>query len=229
MTAFFVTGSGTDIGKTLVTAALLRHLNTTGKKARAVKPVLSGFEAGNIGESDSALLLAARGQDPSLQNIEAISPWKYKAALAPNMAAQREGAEVDIEAVVKFCSDEIEKEDGILFIEGVGGVMAPLTDTFTVLDWIEALMIPPILVTGSYLGAISHALTSLRTIQARGMEVPVVVISESEGSEVPLGETLESVAHLAGNVRCIALPRAADAQAAAITELSNFLLEMYRA
>ena len=222
MSAFFVTGSDTGIGKTFVTAGLLRHFVDQNQSARAIKPVLSGFDPTNLTESDSGILLTAQGQGASLKNVETITPWRFTASLAPDMAARREGKTLDLDAVVKFSRKAI-GGDGILFIEGVGGVMAPLTETRTVLDWMEALELPLILVTGSYLGAISHALTAFESAHRRGLHVTAIVASESENSIVPFEETADAIARFTGDTPCLALPRTTDAHIPAFSKLAEIL------
>ena len=88
---FFVTGSGTDAGKTYVTAALIRGLRARGLRVDAIKPVLSGFDALRPGDSDTAVLAQALGRDLSPELIQLMTPWRYSAALSPDMAAAREG------------------------------------------------------------------------------------------------------------------------------------------
>jgi dethiobiotin synthetase len=222
MSAFFVTSSGTDIGKTFVTAGLLRTYQNQNRIAHAVKPVLSGFDPANIQESDTGILLAAVKQDATMENVKAITPWRFAAPLAPDMAARREGPSLDFKAVVDFSRRAID-DNSTLFIEGVGGVMAPLTETHTVMDWIEALGVPTLLVVGSYLGAISHTLTALKTVQSHGFQVAAIVVSESVGSTVPLEDTLSSISRFAGKVPCLALPRGPETHPPAFENLIEIL------
>lgn len=227
MTGFFITASGTDVGKTFVTAGLLRHYAAQGVKARAIKPVLSGFDPSTLAESDSGRLLAAGAQEVTLENIEAITPWRFSAPLSPDMAARREGKTIDFGGVVTF-SREAAHHTGPFFIEGVGGVMVPLTDTQTVLDWIEALALPAVLVTGSYLGAISHALTAFDALHRRALAVAAIVVSESENSTVPLDDTVRTIAGFTASTPCVTLARAPSSQAAGFTKLAE-ILDRYRA
>jgi len=97
----------------------------------------------------------------------------------------------------------------VLLIEGVGGVMVPLDDTRTVLDWIAALRVPAILIAGSYLGTISHTLTAFDVLRRREIVVRAIVVNESEGSTVPLDDTVKSIARFA-RAELLALPRHAD-------------------
>jgi dethiobiotin synthetase len=156
MSAIFVTAAGTDIGKTFVACGLVRALQARGRKVAALKPIASGFVPTDPERSDSGRLLAALGRPVTTETIAQVSPWRFAAALSPDMAAAREGRTVDFAAVVGFCRDAVATRDGALLIEGIGGVMTPLDARHTVLDWMAALDIPIVLVAGSYLGAISH-------------------------------------------------------------------------
>src|SRR5262249_43968061 len=94
----------------------------------------------------------------------------------------------------------------VLLIEGVGGVMVPLDDRRTVLDWMTVLRIPALLVTGSYLGTISHTLTALHVLAQRNVEVNAIVVSETPGSPVTLTETVTTIARFAEPIAVLALP-----------------------
>ncbi len=189
MKTLFVTASGTGVGKTYVSAALARGLTAAGKRVTVLKPVISGFAWDGAAESDTALLLAAAGREPTRDAIEAASPWRFEAPLAPDMAARREGRTLDFNALVAFCREASKADCDLLLIEGVGGVMAPLDATHTVLDWIAAVEAPALLVTGSYLGAISHGLTAVQAAVGRGIVVAGVVVDETADSTVPLADT----------------------------------------
>jgi dethiobiotin synthetase len=211
LSAYFVTATGTDIGKTFVTRGLLRALRAGGRHAEAIKPIMSGFEPAAAAESDAGLLLAAAGRPVTLELISLISPWRFAAPLAPDMAAAREGRTVDFRELTKFCQASIASIRGVLLIEGAGGVMSPINAEQTVLDWIARLELPVVLVAGSYLGTISHTLTALDAIARRGLKVIAVVISETAGSPVRLDETRDAIARFAPHVDVVALPRLAAA------------------
>jgi dethiobiotin synthetase len=210
MSAIFVTAAGTDIGKTFVTCGLIRALQARGRKVAALKPIASGFAPAEAERSDGGRLLAALGRPVTAETIAQMSPWRFAAALSPDMAAAREGRAIDFAGLVGFCRDAIATRDGALLIEGVGGVMTPLDARHTVLDWMAALDIPIVLVAGSYLGAISHCLTALDVARRRGLAIACLVISESQDSLVPLDETRHTVARFAPGLEVIALPRLPD-------------------
>lgn len=205
MTAIFITATGTDVGKTFVAASLIRHLRQMGQVVDAIKPVVSGFDADHPEASDSGILLRALGLPVTPQEIERISPWRFRAALSPDLAAQREGRRIDVDAVISFCQDAIEQRQDILLIEGIGGIMVPLYEQRTVVDVMMALQLPLILVAGSYLGTISHTLTALDALFRRDMKLLAIIVSETLSSAVPLDDTVATIARFARPV--IGLPR----------------------
>jgi dethiobiotin synthetase len=207
MSAYFVTATGTDIGKTYVTAGLLRVLRAEG--ALALKPVVSGFSAGNAAASDPGVLLTALGRPVTPETLEGISPWRFEAPLSPDMAAAREGRSIDFEALLGFCREAIARARGPLFIEGVGGVMVPLDGCHTVRDWMVALDLPLVLVTGTYLGAISHTLTALDAVAHAGLSVTALVVNESAESPVTPAETIATLGHFVRTAPTTFLPRGA--------------------
>jgi dethiobiotin synthetase len=209
MIARFVTATGTGIGKTLVTAAMAYQLKAAGKCVRVLKPVLTGLAETPLAESDPALLLRAIGDqtDPA-----AIAPFRFEAPLSPDMAALREGKTLDFDALIDFCRRALDDPADAVLIEGIGGVMVPLTENRTALDWFAALHIPVVLVAGSYLGTLSHTLTALSALRQARIAVSGVVVSESEGSTVGLGETVQALERWAAPAPVLALPRLQGAE-----------------
>jgi dethiobiotin synthetase len=208
VTAIFITATGTDVGKTFVATSLIRHFRRMGRLVDAIKPVVSGFDPTQAATSDPGVLLHALGLPVTAQEIDRIAPWRFRAALSPDLAAEREGRTIDVETVVTFCQSAIEQRQDILLIEGVGGVMVPLDAERTVLDVMMALQLPLILVAGSYLGTISHTLTALDALYQRGLKVLAIIISETPGSTVPLADTVAAIGRFVQPV--IGLPRQAS-------------------
>jgi dethiobiotin synthetase len=211
VTAIFITATGTDVGKTYVAASLIRHLRQMGRLVDALKPVVSGFDPGQAAASDPGVLLHALGLPVTMAEIDRISPWRFRAALSPDLAAQREGLGIDVEAVVNFCQTAIDRRRDILLIEGVGGIMVPLDEQHTILDVMMALQLPLILVAGSYLGTISHTLTALDALYQRDLKVLATIVSETPGSSVPLDDIVAAIGRFAEPV--IGLPRQPRPQA----------------
>ncbi|MFN3883401.1 MAG: dethiobiotin synthase [Rhodocyclaceae bacterium] len=190
--SYFITATGTDLGKTWLTAGLLSACRAQGRPARALKPVMSGFDPMRPDTSDAAKIGAGR------------TAWCYEAPLSPDLAAAKEGKAIDFAALVSWCQNEIAASDGVLLIEGIGGVMVPLTPRHTVRDWIAALAIPTLLVCGTYLGTLSHTLTALAALREVGVTPAMLIVNESAGSAVSVEDTLASLApHLSELPLCV--------------------------
>lgn len=210
MSAVFITASGTEIGKTFVACGLIRALREHGRSVDALKPVVSGFDPRDAEASDPGLLLASLGRPVNEEEVAHISPWRFTAPLSPDMAARREGRAIDVAALAAFCRDRIAATDALV-IEGVGGVMVPLTERHTVLTWISALEIPTVLVAGSYLGALSHTLAATDVLLRRKLPLSAIVVSETPDSPVPLSETVDVLRRFCKPIDVMALPRQPDA------------------
>ncbi len=203
--SLFVTATGTEVGKTLVTAALVRELAARGTPPRALKPVISGVPDPDGEASDTEILLAAQGRSATPEEVDAISPWRFRAALSPDMAARREGRRIDFDALVRFTREAV--ADGATLVEGVGGVCVPLDERHTVLDWIAASELPALVVAGSYLGTLSHTLCAVATLETRAVPLAGIVLSESPESPVPLEESRDTLRNFLGATPVALLPR----------------------
>ena len=205
MPTWFVTATGTAVGKTLVTAALCHQLQVKGRRVRALKPVMSGYRSEEAQTSDAGVLLRSLSCPVNEDAIRSVCPWRFEAPLSPDMAAAREDRALDF---VEFCRRAGPSDaEEIVLIEGVGGVMVPLDAGHTVLDWIAALEVPTLLVAGSYLGTISHTLTAIAALRAREVTLRKLVISESIESPVPLVETAETIERYAPGLDVALVPR----------------------
>ena len=213
MRAFFVTATGTDIGKTYLACGLIRAWRKQGLKVSAFKPVLSGFDPAKAADSDAGQLLDALGQPLSPQSLNAVTPWRYAAALSPDAAAAKEGKRVDYAAVLAACRRFLRGDHDVALIEGAGGVMSPLSEDRTMLDWMADLRLPAILVAGSYLGTISHSLTALSALEGRRVSVRLVAMSETEGGAVPLAENALALTRRWASAPVYFVPRGDSAQA----------------
>jgi dethiobiotin synthetase len=192
MTAVFVTASGTEVGKTFVMTRLIAELRAAGTRVAALKPIASGFDRARPEDSDSGRLLAALGSPIDDANLDAVTPWRFAAPLSPDMAATRERRAIPFDALLGFC--RAQRAADVTLIEGIGGVMVPLDAEHTVLDWIAALGAPALLVTGSYLGTLSHTLTAAAALDARGCVLAGVIVDESLEQPVSAEETADALA-----------------------------------
>ncbi len=208
MSRYFVTSSGTGIGKTLVTCALTWQLRQQGKSVLALKPVISDFAEHRIEATDTYEIIHAMGHKVDAEWVTRVSPWRFIAPLSPDMAARREGKEINFDDLIDHCGAD--HPEDVLLIEGVGGAFVPLDRTHMVVDWIDALDMPTILVCGSYLGTLSHTIATYESLIGRDIPVAGIVISESVESPVPLEETRDTLQRFLPGVRMIILPRIAN-------------------
>jgi len=171
--SIFITSTGTDQGKTFVTTLLLQQLRAHSIRPTAIKPVISGFELGEA--NDTTRILAASGQADchNLSHLDACSPWRFRAALSPDQAAEREGRPIDFDTVSRWCLAQ-----NAMLIEGAGGLMSPLTRAHTNLDLAIALQRPVLLVSAIYLGCISHVLTALEVLKQRNLRCAGLIMTE---------------------------------------------------
>lgn len=219
--SLFVTASGTDIGKTYVTTGLIRALREKDVVVEALKPLITDWQDATAADSDTGLILSALGHAVTPQSIERISPWRYKAALAPDMAAAREGVEVPYGDVISYCTRFAADlpDDAVFIVEGAGGVLVPVDDTHTMCDLMTDLSATPVLVVGSYLGTISHTLTALESLQARKLHPCAIVVSESADAGIPLEETCTALRRFTGSVPLIGVPRGSDTGFAQLADI----------
>ncbi len=192
MIGYFITATGTDTGKTLVTSLLIRLRLQERLPVHALKPVITGL---SVTETipDSLLLLDALERETSDMAMRSITPFLFDDPVSPHIAAARESQPIDPAALMDFCKDEM-KQHSCTFIEGVGGTMVPLTPTWTTLDWMEALGLPVILVTGGFLGSLSYTLTAMEAMRQRGLRLSGIVVSARDGMPISEKEHLGTLA-----------------------------------
>lgn len=197
---YFITATGTDLGKTMITAALVWQLRQQGKPVRAIKPMASGVSAGV--ESDTDELLAAQGLPVSAKAT--ITPWSFARPVSPHLAAPATLQPADI---VGFCEGALAQE-GVTLIEGAGGVFTPLLHGYTQADLLADLNVPALVVCGSYVGAISHTIATVEALRARRLNIAALCISESEESATTLAETQAALhRHIAPSIQMFTVPR----------------------
>ncbi|HEY3597582.1 MAG TPA: dethiobiotin synthase [Paraburkholderia sp.] len=165
----FVTGTDTEIGKTLVSAALLRGFIREGLRATAMKPIAAGaVEKDGVWHNEDADQLDAAANvllPPAIR-----TPYLLKEPAAPHIAAAREQVSLDIAHIVDCHAQALLFAD-VVVVEGVGGFRVPLTDAHDTADLAFTLNLPVVLVVGMRLGCISHALLTAEAIAARGLRL----------------------------------------------------------
>jgi dethiobiotin synthetase len=160
---YFVTGTGTGVGKTLVSCALLHAFGASGKTTVGMKPIAAGCENGKWKDVE---LLAAASTVAARQEL--INPYALIRPIAPHIAASRADISIDINVIRQACLQLQEISDTVI-VEGVGGFLVPLNEHQDSADMAAALGLPVILVVGMQLGCLNHALLTTRAVRATGL------------------------------------------------------------
>jgi dethiobiotin synthetase len=172
---FFVTGTDTGVGKTVVACALVRELRRAGLDVGAMKPAETGV--GPEGPLDARALRAAAGVDDPL---EEICPFQLALPAAPSVAAAHEGRELDVGRILA-CFRALSARHECMVVEGAGGLLVPLSEGFTMADLARELGLPVLVVARAALGTINHTLLTLEALSRRGLPCAGVVISHTGG------------------------------------------------
>jgi dethiobiotin synthetase len=167
----FVTGTGTDVGKTVVAAAIARSLAADGERVAVFKPAVTGLDQG--GEPDHQLLRRAAGSE---QSDEEVAPYRYGPAMSPHLAAELAGAEISPERL-RVAAGAAANGADVLVCEGVGGLLVPLAPDYSVRDFAADLGLPLVVAASPGLGTINHTLLTIEAGRAAGLEVATVVLT----------------------------------------------------
>ncbi|MGP1716247.1 MAG: dethiobiotin synthase [Methylophilus sp.] len=160
---FFVTGTDTGVGKTTVTVHLMQQLIAQGLTVVGMKPIASGCEwiDGRWQNDDVMQLMAA-------SNVQAppqlVNPYCFQPAIAPHIAAAKAGIEIELD-VIKTAYNELTRLADVVIVEGAGGLMVPLNTRHSMVDLLQALALPALVVVGMRLGCINHALLTVQVLQ----------------------------------------------------------------
>lgn len=218
--AYFVTGTDTEIGKTLIASALTHALGQTGLRTAAMKPIAAGAEerGGQLHNDDVAQLAAA---DSAHLPRDWTTPYLFREPAAPHVAAAMEGAVIERQRLLD-CWQRVAAAAQAVVVEGVGGFRVPLSDGYDTADFARDLGLPVVLTVGLRLGCISHALLTAEAILARGLPLAGWVANVLDPSMPHLQANIDALqsrlpAPLLGTV-----PRLARAEAAAAASHLDF-------
>jgi dethiobiotin synthetase len=188
MTGLFFTGTDTSVGKTFVAAAVVRELRRQGHAVQVCKPVATG--AASVSE-DTRLLAEAAGTD----DYRAVTPWTFAEPAAPPVAARCQKASLRLDDLVAA----VRRQGEPVVVEGVGGLLCPLTETETVADLAARLRQPLVIVTRRSLGTLNHTLLTVEAAQRRGLTIAGLVVNATQPVRTIADET--NVAELGSRVR----------------------------
>jgi dethiobiotin synthetase len=167
----FVTGTDTGVGKTILSAALIAAMAAEGQRVSAYKPVVTGLgEPQGAWPRDHELLAEMAGMTP-----QEVSPLAYAPAVSPHLAAAMAGERIDQARLIEHAHTLARR--GTLIVEGVGGLLVPLSEDFTMRDLAAELALPVLIAARPGLGTINHTLLTLQAARAAGLEVRAVVLT----------------------------------------------------
>src|SRR6185295_13596345 len=182
MRGLFVTGTGTEVGKTVVASALAYTARATGARVAVFKPAVSGLDDRPLSPEvwrsapdlpDHALLRLAAG---SKQGDDAVAPYRYGPAVSPHLAAELAGEPIDPD-ILRGTALAATEGANMLVCEGVGGFLVPLTTDYLVRDLARDLALPVVVVAPPGLGTINHTLLTLQAVRSAGLEISAVVLT----------------------------------------------------
>jgi dethiobiotin synthetase len=179
----FITGTDTGVGKTLVTAGIVRWLRARWIDAVPVKPVQTGAENrdGHLFAPDLEFCLTTSGLKPDADEKRLMCPYIYEPACSPHLAGRMAGRYPDISAIQKSVEILLRKRQ-VVIVEGAGGIMVPLNENETMIDLMKVFAYPVVLVSRIGLGTINHTLLSINTLNTAGLELAGIVFNRTEPS-----------------------------------------------
>jgi len=178
----FVTGTDTGVGKTVVSAALVRRLVQMDCSVGVMKPVETGVQAGSQNDSDAGRLMVAAGVEDAL---DVVCPYRFHAPLAPFAAAYAEGRSIDIENILRQYA-RLAARHSFVVVEGAGGLLVPTGENWSMRDLIVRLKLSVLLVGRAGLGGINHALLTLECLRREGIAVLALLLNETADSSAPV-------------------------------------------
>lgn len=174
---YFITGTDTDVGKTIVTAALTAIFLNAGRRVLPVKPVQTGCRARVPRPApDIAACRRLTGVSIPPAALPLLTTYRFQPACSPHLAAARAGTRISLAKIVRDAR-RLQSMTDMLIVEGAGGVLVPLNRRQTMLDLMQALGLPVILVSRPNLGAINHALLSLQTLRQAGLTIAGLIFN----------------------------------------------------
>lgn len=193
--SFFITGTDTDAGKTIVTAGLLAAANKAGKRTIGLKPVAAGCEDTPEGLRNSDAVLLQETASVKL-SYDQVNPIAFEPAIAPHIAAMREGRMMSGERIAAYCRGAMMQPADLVLVEGAGGWRVPLSYRETMAQIPKSLQVPVILVVGMKLGCINHALMSAESISRDGIPLAGWIANRVDADMACYEENRDTIANM---------------------------------
>jgi len=182
MTSLFVTGTDTDVGKTCITASIVSYLSKMNVNVGVMKPFASGYKAtDNFVSDDVKILMKYSGVDDP---IDLVNPYFFEIPTSPYDACKQLNLEIEIDKVIDSYKQLTSIHD-VVIVEGIGGIMTPISKNYFVSDLISDLQMNTIIVTGSKVGAVNHLMLTYQHVKEKNLRLNGFVINQnvSDGYE----------------------------------------------
>lgn len=203
MNGVFVTGTGTEVGKTIVAGTIARTAATRGERVRVFKPAVSGLDETDAAGPDHAFLRHAAG---SPQSDDEIAPYRYGPAVSPHLAAALNGGPIDPDRLRAGARAAAGDAD-LLVVEGVGGFLVPLRTDYLIRDFAVDLDLPVVIVASPGLGTINHTLLTIEAVRAAGLPAALVVLNPWPSEPGRLERSNRETIAALGSIDVATLPR----------------------
>ncbi len=202
MNRLFVTGTGTEVGKTVVAAVIAHTLASTGKRVTVFKPAVTGLDDHSADRPDHLMLRDASGSE---QSDEQIAPYRYGPPMSPHLAAALAGEEISPARLLEGARAVASRGEAFV-CEGVGGLLVPLAPGYLVRDFAAGLGLPLVIAASPGLGTINHTLLTIEAARSAGLEVAMVVLTPWPGEPSAIEESNRETIAALGEVEVELLP-----------------------
>ena len=184
MKSLFVTGTDTDVGKTCVTAGIVNHLSKQDIDVGVMKPFASGYKATEDSISEDVEILTK--YSGVTDSVDLINPYFFEIPTSPYEACMKLNREIDISKVIDAYDELVSKHD-LVIVEGIGGIMTPITQNYFVSDLISELKLNSIIVTGSKIGTVNHLMLTYEHARQKNLNFNGFLVNQNvfDGYELP--------------------------------------------
>jgi dethiobiotin synthetase len=175
MKGYFITGTDTNVGKTVVTACLATLFKSQGEDVGVMKPIETGVdpECSSSANSDAKFLIEVTGVQDALEDV---CPYRLKTPASPYQAAKLEGKELDPEKIMERFRT-LQSKHSMMLVEGIGGLMVPITQRYNVADLALQMNLPLIIVSRVKVGTLNHTLLTLNAARQHGLKIAGVILN----------------------------------------------------
>ena len=203
MNSFFVTGTDTDVGKTCVSAAIAKHLRDNGVDVGVMKPFASGYKvtADSISGDVEILMKYSGAKDP----IGLVNPYYFEIPTSPYDACKQLNLEIDISRVIDSYKQLVSIHD-VVIVEGIGGIMTPISKNYFVSDLISDLQLSSIIITGSKIGTVNHLMLTYEHAQQKNLKLKGFVVNQNISTGYELSNLKQQIFGLTGHKVFGAIP-----------------------